>query len=251
MSPAALLLLAVAFAFPNEQGTRLLVTGEIAKPEIFRTALCAGGQQVSVQFERKQAEGRNTTSRQAPQNFAQTAGAVFQIIGGGAISADATCVLAEESFVAGATVVPLTRPPSDARCSKATYPQIQVDKSRPVVGCWPIASSASGIQVAVIEFSRHLTQALASLIVIDGERRMYVDYPATFKGPGDDLWRVDDGGNIHAEGFGVVFLLKRGTTYVLAIDWAGAEGNALSLHVAEAGGQFKEMITDSWYRSPL
>ena len=82
MSPAALLLLAVVFAFPNEQGTRLLVTGEIAKPEIFRTALCAGGQQVSVQFERKQAEGRNTTSRQAPQNFAQTAGAVFQIIGG-------------------------------------------------------------------------------------------------------------------------------------------------------------------------
>ncbi|HEY0283854.1 MAG TPA: hypothetical protein VGC23_00580 [Vicinamibacterales bacterium] len=251
MSPAGLLLLAVAFAFPNEQGTRLLVTAEIATPEIFRTALCAGGQQVSVQFERKQAEGRNTTSRQAPQNFAQTAGAVFQIVGGGALSAGATCVLAEESFVAGATVVPLTRPPSDARCSKATYPQIQVDKGRPVVGCWPVAASASGIQVAIIEFSRHLTQALASLVVIDGGHRIYVDYPATFKGPGDDLWRVDDGGNIHAEGFGVVFLLKRGTTYVLAIDWAGAEGNALSLHVAEGGGQFKEMITDSWYRSPF
>ena len=98
-------------------------------------------------------------------------------------------------------------------------------------------SRQRGIHIAVIEFSRHLTQALASLVVIDGERRIYVDYPATFKGPGDDLWRVDDGGNIHAEGFEVVFLLKRGTTYVLAIDWAGAEGDALSLHTAEGGGQ--------------
>ena len=250
MSAAALLLAAVAFAFPNGQGTRLLATGEVAKPEALRIALCTGMQQVSIQFERRQAEGRDTTGRQAPQNFTQTAGAVFQIIGG-TISSDATCVLTDESFPAGATVVPLTRPPQDARCSKATYPQLQADKGRPVVGCWPIAESAAGIQIAVIEFSRHLTQALASLVVTDGERRIYVDYPATFKGPGDDLWRADDGGNIHAEGFEAVFLLKRGTAYVLAIDWSGAEGNVLSLHTAEGGGQFKEIVSDSWYRSPI
>ena len=250
MSAAALLLAAVAFAFPNGQGTRLLATGEVAKPEALRIALCTGVQQVSIQFERRQPEGRDTTSRQASQNFTQTAGAVFQIIGG-TISPDATCVLTDESFLAGATVVPLKRPPQDARCSKATYPQFQADKGRPVVGCWPIAESAAGIQIAVIEFSRYLTQALACLVVIDGERRIYVDYPATFKGPGDDLWRADDGGNIHAEGFEVVFLLKRGTTYVLAIDWSGAEGNALSLHSAEGGNQFIELISDSWYRSPL
>ena len=128
---------------------------------------------------------------------------------------------------------------------ESEYPQFQADKNRPVVGCWPIAESAAGVQVAIIEFSRRLTDALASLVVIDGERRMYIDYPADFKGPGDDLWRVDDGGEIHAEGFKVVFLLKRGTTYVLAVDWAGAEGNALSLHTAEGGGQFKEIISDS------
>ncbi len=38
---------------------------------------------------------------------------------------------------------------------------------------------------------------------------------------------------------------------LLAIDWAGAEGSALSLHAAEGPGQFKELITESWYRSPL
>jgi hypothetical protein len=250
MGAAALLLAAVAFAFPNEQGTQLLATSELANPEALRAALCTGGNRMSVQFHRRQTEGPDTTSRQTPQNFAQTAGAVFQIAGG-TVSSEATCMLTEESFLSGATLVPLRRPPQNARCSKAAYPQFQADKGRPVVGCWPIAESTAGIQIAVIEFSRHLTQALASLVVTDGARRIYVDYPATFKGPGDDLWRADDGGNIHAEAFEAVFLLKRGTTYVLAIDWRGAEGNALSLHTAEGGGQFIELISDAWYRSPI
>ena len=59
MNAAALLVLAVAFAFPNEQGTRLLATTAIANPEGLRVALCTGGQRVGVQFERKQPEGRN------------------------------------------------------------------------------------------------------------------------------------------------------------------------------------------------
>ena len=48
-----------------------------------------------------------------------------------------------------------------------------------------------------------------------------------------------------------MFLLKRGTTYVLALDWAGAEGSALSLHTSDGGGQFKELFSDSWYRAPM
>jgi hypothetical protein len=247
---AALLVAALAFAFPNEQGTRLLATAEIAKPAAFQVAICSGGQRVPVEFERRQPDGPKTTGRQTPQNFAQTAGAVFRILGGN-VSPDATCVLADETFVAGATVVPLKRPSQAARCSKASYPLFQADKQRPVVGCWPIAQSATGIQAAIIEFSRRLSQALASLVVIDGERRMYVDYPADFKGPGADLWRADDGGEIHADGFEVVFLVKRGTTYVMAVDWAGAEGSVLSLQIADGGSQFKEAITDSWYTAPL
>lgn len=250
MSPAALLVLAVAFAFPNEQGTRLLATGDIARPETLRVALCSGGQQLSVQFERRQVEGRNSTGRQTPRNFANVAGALFRVTGP-TVNSEATCVLADEAFLAGATLVPFTRPPSDARCSKATYPRIQDEKGRPVVGCWPIAESASGMQVSIVEFSRRLSNALASLVVSDGDQRMYVDYAADFRGPGADLWRADDGGEIHAERFDVIFLLKTGSTYLLAIDWAGAEGNALSLHAAEGAGPFKELVTESWYRSPL
>ena len=250
MSAAALLLLAVAFAFPNEQGTRLLATGDIAKPDALRTALCSGNRQVSVQFELRQAEGTGSSGRQSPQNFANAAGAVFRITKG-TVAADAACALTDESFISGGTLIPLTRPSADARCSRAEYPNFQADKGRPVVGCWPIARGSNNLQVAVIEFSRRLTHALASIVVIDGDRRIYIDYPAEFKGPGDDLWRVDDGGEIHAESFEILFLVKRGATYVLGVDWKGAEGDALSIHTAEDSAQFKEVVSDSWYRSPL
>src|SRR5687767_877302 len=162
---AAGLLLALAFAFPNDQGTRLLATADIAKPELLRIALCSGGQQLPVQFERRQPEGADSTGRQTPRNFANTAGAVFRITGG-KVNTDVTCMLADESFVRGATVLPLKRPADDARCPNARYPDFQADKGRPVVACWPIAESSAGAQVAVIEFARRLADALASLVVV-------------------------------------------------------------------------------------
>jgi hypothetical protein len=250
MNAAALLLLTVAFAFPNEQGTRLLATADIAKPELLRVAVCSDNLQVPVEFERRQPEGRTSTSRQTSQNFANTAGAVFRITKG-TVATGATCVLADESFFAGTTRILLQRPPRDARCSRAHYPLIQGERNRAIVGCWPIAASSGGVHINIIEFSRLLTRALAALVVLDGDRRLYVDYPAEFKGPGDDLWRADDGGEIHAEGFEVVFLLKRGSTYLLAVNWGGAEGSALSLQIGEDAGQFKEVISDSWYRAPM
>jgi len=48
-----------------------------------------------------------------------------------------------------------------------------------------------------------------------------------------------------------VFLVKRGSTYLLALDWKGAEGSALSLHTSDSAGQFKELFSESWYRAPM
>src|SRR5688500_5234539 len=131
---AAALLLAVAFAFPNERGTQLLATAEIAKPEALRMALCSDGVRVPVQFERRQAESTDSTGRQTPRNFANTAGAVFRITAG-SISAHATCLLVDNAFLADASLPPLKRPSEEARCPNARYPDFQADKNRPVVAC--------------------------------------------------------------------------------------------------------------------
>jgi hypothetical protein len=255
MNAAALLLMGVVFAFSDEQGVRLLATSEVANPHMLNAALCTGAPRpLAIEFDRTQAEGQDSTGRQNPQNFDRTGGSVFRIVGA-KVSGGSTCVVTEQAFLADATLVTLQRPPDSARCSKATYPQLQKDKGRPVLGCWPIGESPAGDRsIAVLEFSRHLTRALASIIVRDGDRRIYVDFPAIFTGPGDDLWRADDGGSIHPEGFQVVFLMKRGNTYLVGLDWAGAEGSVLSIHVADGPGdsiQFQEVMSDSWYRSPL
>ncbi len=250
MSSYALALLAVAFAFPNEGGTRLLTTASLDAPAAYHTALCTGGRRAMVEFDHNQGERPASNGRQTPQNFDNIAGTVFRVVGP-AVAPGATCAIADGAFVAGAVSVPVRRSTQDSRCSNALYSHFQSDKNRPVVACWPIAASDQGVHIAVIEFARRLSSALASLVVIDGERRLYIDFPAEFRGPGADLWRADDGGEIHPEGFEVVFLLKRGDAYVLGIDWKGAEGSALSIWGAEPGTQFKEVLTDFWYRSPL
>jgi len=83
------------------------------------------------------------------------------------------------------------------------------------------AFSGFRVRVNIIEFSRLLAHALATLVVIDSDRRLYVDHPAEFKGPGDDLWRADDGGEIMRRASKWWFLLKRGATYTIAIRWMG------------------------------
>jgi hypothetical protein len=239
-----------AFAFPDGTGSRLLSTDDISKPEALRTALCSGERRVTIQFDRRQTESTNSTHRQAPANFANTAGVIFHIVGE-KVDPDATCFLAVDSLVAGTTSVPLKRAPEESRCSRDLYPHFESAKSRPVVGCWPIADSPSGTRVVLIEFARRLRYALASLAVVEDGKRTYVDYPADFTGPGADLWRVDDGGEIHPDGFEIVFLLKRGSSYLMAVSWSAAEGHSLSLLRADDTSEFKEIVADSWYRSPL
>jgi hypothetical protein len=239
-----------AFAFPDAAGTRLLSTADISTPELLRTALCSGDRRLAVRFERRQAESVTSSHRQAPHNFDNTAGSVFRIVDA-KVDPAATCFLAVDSFLAGATPVRLGRAADGSRCARDLYPHFGSAKSRPVVGCWPIAQSPTTTRVVLIEFARRLRYALASLAVVDGDTRMYLDYPADFTGPGADLWRVDDGGEIHAEDFEIVFLMTRGAAYVMAVAWSGAEGIALSLVTAEGDSDFRQVIGDSWYRSPL
>jgi hypothetical protein len=76
----------------------------------------------------------------------------------------------------------------------------------------------------VVEFARQDKDALASVVLIDRDRMIFADYPAVFRGEGQDLWRVDDVGVLSPKGFEVVFLLQRGTFYALGVNWHGDRG---------------------------
>jgi len=174
-------------------------------------------------------------------------GNVFTVLAGN-VDPDATCFLATESLLEGSDVLPIAAPAGSGACVRRS--QLAEIRGRRVTRCWPIARMASGKEVVLVEFERRGKDALASLVVVDGTRTLFADYTAEFRGEGQDLWRVDDGGVLSPRGIEIVCVLQRGKWHALGIAWDGAEGRLLSLWISEGGDRFTKVINDYWYRAP-
>ena len=235
------------FGLPDQRGSRLLVIPKLARPEVLKAALCSGGRRVPVQFERRQVEGANSDGRQTGRSFDKLAGSVFTVLGN-TIDPDAPCFLASEALLAGSAVLSITALEGPGACLQPG--RFATLRARPVVHCWPLARLAPEKQVALLEFERRGKDALASFVFVDGSRTMFADDHAEFRGPGEDLWRVDDGGVLSPQGLKIVCALQRGGWYALGTAWAGAEGRVLSLWVSEGGERFTEVLSDYWYQAP-
>jgi hypothetical protein len=246
------------FGLLDQSGARLLVLlnhhdgggvdlRSLTRPELLKTALC-GGRRFTVRFERRQVEGPNDNGRQTSHNFDKLAGNVFTVLEN-TIDLDATCFLASETLLTGSVVLSLAAPIGPGACVQRD--RFAARRGRSVTHCWPLARMASGQEVALLEFERRGKDALASLAVVDGTRTMMADYPAEFRGEGQDLWRADDGGVLSPTGFEIVCALQRGDWYALGIAWSGAEGRALSLWISEGGERFTKVIKDYWYHAPI
>ena len=238
-----------AFAFPSEDGRRLLANSAVRQPETLRVAICSGGRRIALEFTATQQEGNSTTGRQAPSNFKNAAGHVMAVTQS-TVRPDDACFLPASSLLNGSeglTVIDATGRPG---CSPADLQRYAANRQRPVVHCWRLAGTGAGQLVALVEFARQGNNALASVVLADGARLIFQDYPAEVKSPGGDLWRVDDGGTLSPETFQVLFVLRRGGEFTLGLRWSGAEGDNLALSVSESN-QFKQVLNDYWYRSPL
>jgi hypothetical protein len=236
------------FGLPDRSGAKLLLIPNLSRPEIVKTALCSGGSRVPVQFERRQPERDTTDGRQTPQRFDELPGNVFTVLAG-RIENDAICFLASERLLSGSTLLRVTSSSGSGVCVERR--RFAMLRGRPVVHCWPIARMASGQQIALVEFGRQEKDALASLVLVDGTRAFFADYPAEYRGAGQDLWRADDGGVLSPQGFELVCVLQRGNEYVLGIAWGGAEGQSLSLWISDGSERFTRVVADYWYQAPL
>ena len=235
------------FGLPDQRGSRLLVIPKLDHPELLKAALCSGSRRVPVQFERRQIEGANADGRQTGGSFDKLAGSLFTIVGN-TVDPDGPCFLASEALLAGSAVLSITAPEGSGACLQRD--QFATLRDRPVVHCWPLARLAPEKQVALLEFERRGKDALASLVVVDGSRTIFADVHGEFRGPGEDLWRVDDGGVLSPQGLKIVCALQRGDWYALGTAWAGAEGRVLSLWVSEGGERFTKVLSDYWYQAP-
>ena len=104
--------------------------------------------------------------------------------------------------------------------------------------------------VSIVEYVRVGTEGLASLIVVTNERAIAIDFPAKYRGEGEEMWRAGDGGEFSPDGFNVPFVVRRGSSYVIALDWGAEEGNSLQLYSSDPGTPARQAISDYWYRAP-
>lgn len=222
----------------------------LSQPATLHAALCSSGRRLSVRYERRQAERKDQNGRQIPGNFDKLAGDVFDVVQG-KVGMDESCFLASDSLLSSATLLPAKPAAGSGECDSDIRRRIASSRTRSVVNCWPIASLPAARQLVLVEFARQDKDALANIVLIDRDRPIFADYPAVFRGEGKDLWRVDDGGVLSANGLQVVFVLQRGTAYTLGVSWSGAEGASLAVFASDGGDRFTRVLADYWYRSPL
>jgi hypothetical protein len=216
--------------------------------EHVRNALCGNGRSVPVRFDHRQVERKDNDGRQLPSHFDKLGGDVFRIIGA-TVEVTATCFLVGNGWISGATVVPMQTAEQHAGCGNGVEARLAESKGRAVVRCFPLGRLGKEGRVVLAEFARVGNDALASVVMVGG-RLLFGNYSAEFRGAGADLWRVDDGGELSAEGFHVVFVAHRRDRFALATDWAGTEGRSLALFVSASGNGLNRVVEDYWYQLP-
>lgn len=87
------------------------------------------------------------------------------------------------------------------------------------------------------------------MLVRDGSL-LFQDFPAVSRGPHESVWRVDDQGIFSPEDFEILFVAQLSHAYVMALTWAGAEGESDELVLADSPDEFRTIIKDYRYWAP-
>jgi hypothetical protein len=141
-------------------------------------------------------------------------------------------------------------PPAPGRARRCQRKAFAAARQRAVVSCFSLVRIDGRRRIVLGEFERSGENALASVVLLDRDRVLFADYPATFRADGQDLWRVDDGGKLSPAGFQVVFVAQDGQQCGLALSWAGTEGRSLAVFLSGSGSALDRVIDDYWYQMP-
>ncbi len=246
-SPNPTTVLAGSFAYVDSSGTRLLALSSLAQPAGIRAAVCAGSRSFQVQFERTQVRQDVDNGRQTAANFANQDGQVFRVLQGQA-RPDETCFLSPDSLlVATARAITSLSSPT---CSATDSSRLATAKKRQVAHCSLFAQTPTGAQLFAVQFVRIGSDALGSLVVDRGGSMLFQDFPGIYRGPDEGVWRVEDQGRFSLEGADVLFVAEFSTRYVMALAWAGSEGESDHLLVADSSGAFRTALSAYRYWVP-
>jgi hypothetical protein len=252
------------FAFASSAGTELLTLGGDSVEATdagsdLRWAVCRGAKRVRVAHVRTQEEDAGSSGRQTAGNFARTAGEVYAGDGRD-LEPNGTCFLTADSVLA-ASVAPYTAVPKPVDCTNLQSYAISARNGRKVESCVEIGRLGEGNSVIATQLSVRDSTALASLVLFryaspaDRDagrpaRILFFDQLAAYRGPGEDIWRVDDGGRFDPSAFEILFAGQLRGTVFLALTWAGAEGESDNFLVADSLDAFRVAKSAYRYWSP-
>jgi hypothetical protein len=243
------------FALPDPGGTRLLANPDVPQADTLHAALCSDGRRYAVRFEGPQTEREGHDGRRTAYSFDRLAGSRFAVlqgrIGGGKDPAGVACFLAGDALLSSATLLAARPASGPDECGPDLQRRLSTARGRGVAHCWPIATLPAGRSLVLAEFVRQGPDALASMIMVGPDRAIFADYPATFRGEGEELWRAGDGGVLSPGDFRAVFVLQRGPSYVMGVSWAASEGQSLAVFVSTDDNRFTQVLSDYWYWAPL
>ena len=246
-APQGRLTLQGTFAYADSSGTQLLALGPLADPSKVVGAVCSGGSVLPARYDRRQRGERDDSRRQIVTNFNRERGIVFRLTGGKA-RPDETCYLSADSALLAKAigVTPLGLPP----CSPPQVSRLATAKQREVVHCWRFATTAPDAELVAAQFATIDSNALAGLVLVRDTSLLFQDFPAVYRGPDESVWRVDDQGRFSPRDLAVLFVARVSQAYVMAITWAGAEGESDELVLADSTDTFRTVVRDYRYWVP-
>lgn len=236
-----------SFAYTDSSGARLLALDSVPDPTAIVGALCSNAMALPVRYDRKQTRRANDNGRQIASNFLNQRGDVFTITRQ-KTPPEKTCYLSRDSALLANARPATMREPSD--CSPADVSRLATAKGRQVIHCWDIATAPTDLRVLAVRFANVDSSAMASLAFVGDSSLVFKDFPAVYSGSGESTWRVDDEGVFSPRGFDILFVAPMPYGYVVAITWAGAEGESSELLLWDSGSAFRTLAKGYRYWSP-
>jgi hypothetical protein len=237
------------FGFTNETAKYIILSGKLEKGQSIdgvNRAIGENGNLLTIKYLRAQEKNEKDNGRLTAQNFDNLAGYIFEITQGTAKENETYYLINDEFNVKS---ILDSQKGNQAEIDAAAKEEIEKIKNRKVKSSWEIGVLGSDKTIYLILFERENDDMLASIVMKIPAKFVFKDYPAKYNA--SSTWRVDDGGSVYPDLFSILFASETESGIVLAIKWAGAEGENTTLFI-ENGDKFEELnIGTSRYTSPL
>jgi len=244
------------FAFADGEGKKLITLARQTEEahdrekEMQRYNLAIGdnGNVLNVRYAKHQSRTELDNGRQSAHNFNNLEGDIFDVVDGAA-KPDASYYLVSDEQFDVRSLIPLEEMEEVQDIPTEVAQAIVEVKGRAIERGWLLAKTDEGQKVSVVQFKRQGDQMLASLVLSDGGKLTFMDYPATYDA--NSTWRVDDQGELNSRMFSILFAARTADGIALGFKWTGAEGENISI-LKQSGHRFEETgIVSGRYQSPI